>query len=72
MRIGESRVTLAVVAAREGDLEQAVALGLRGLKGTRQSRPSLVMVAGELDHELHTCFPAEGLSRDFAEAVRAL
>jgi transcriptional regulator with XRE-family HTH domain len=72
MRIAESRVALAVVAAREGDLEQAVALGLSGLKGTRQSRPSLVMVAGELGHALHTCFPAEVLTRDFAEAVRAL
>jgi hypothetical protein len=72
MRIGESRVALAVVASREGDLEQAVELGLKGLRGARQSRPSLLMVAAELDRELHDRFPAEGRTQDFAEAVRGL
>ena len=37
MRISECRITLGFVAGREGDLEQAVDLGLDGLKDGRQS-----------------------------------
>jgi transcriptional regulator with XRE-family HTH domain len=72
MRIGESRVALAIVAARQGELEEAAALGLTGLQGNRQSRPSLVMVAGELTHELATRYPHEPLTHDFTEAARTL
>jgi DNA-binding XRE family transcriptional regulator len=69
MRIGESRLALAVVAARAGDLEEAVSLGLTGLKGGRQSRPSLLMVARELDSELQQRFHSEPLVNDFDEAL---
>ncbi|QNE22094.1 helix-turn-helix transcriptional regulator [Kribbella qitaiheensis] len=72
MRIGESRIALAIVAARQGGLEEATTLGLTGLHGTRQSRPSLVMVAGELTHELTTRYPDEPLTHHFTEAARAL
>ncbi|MFD0541710.1 hypothetical protein ACFQY7_55815 [Actinomadura luteofluorescens] len=48
MRNAEARVTLGVVAAREGDIEQAVAMGNRALEGDRKSLPSLLMVSQEL------------------------
>ncbi|MFL6074817.1 MAG: XRE family transcriptional regulator [Mycobacteriales bacterium] len=52
MRTAEARITLGVIAAREGDLERAVAYGRQALAGDRQSRPSLLMVSRELGTEL--------------------
>lgn len=72
MRISESRLALGIVASREGDLEQAVELGMSGLVGDRRSLPSMLMVAGELDAELHQRYPAEGLTKDFHEAIKSL
>jgi tetratricopeptide (TPR) repeat protein len=54
MRHAEAQLTLAVVAAREGNAEEAAALGIQALRDGRQSRPSLLMVANELNHELDT------------------
>jgi hypothetical protein len=54
MRSTEAQLTLAVIAARQGDAAQADALGVHALQNGRQSRPSLLMVAGELEHELDT------------------
>ena len=48
MRVAEARITLGVVAARDGDLEQAVQLGGQALSGQRKSLPSLVMVSRDL------------------------
>lgn len=59
MRIAEARLTLAVAAVRQGDLEKATSLGHEALSGARQSLPSLLMVAGELDSELERRFPHE-------------
>jgi transcriptional regulator with XRE-family HTH domain len=72
MRIAESRLSLAIVAAREGDLEQAVTLGMAGLHGARQSKPHLIMVAAELEQELRERFAGEALAEDFREAVRTV
>lgn len=71
MRISECRLTLGIVAAREGDLDQAVELGQQALTGSRRSLPSMMMAAGELDAELHERYPREGLTREFTEALRA-
>ena len=48
MRNAEARVTLGVVAAREGNLEQALAYGHRALQNERKSMPSPLMVSREL------------------------
>jgi hypothetical protein len=72
MRIAECRLTLGVVAGREGDLEQAVTLGISGLKEGRQSKPPLQMISAELDQELRQRFPSEGLVSEFEEALRGL
>ena len=72
MRVSECRITLGMIAGREGDLDQAVQLGMSGLKDGRQSRIHLLMVAGELDAELHQNFPGEGPAAEFSEALRAV
>jgi len=70
MRIAEARLTLAVVAARRGDLEQATTLGIRALRGPRKSLPSLLMVAGEVDVELDRRYPNEPATTEFRDALR--
>ncbi|MEV6601038.1 helix-turn-helix transcriptional regulator [Actinoplanes sp. NPDC051346] len=70
MRMAEARLTLAAVAARAGDLEQAVTTGVGALGAGRKSLPSLLMVAGELDVELHRRFPGEAAADDFRQALR--
>ncbi|NJC64694.1 helix-turn-helix transcriptional regulator [Planosporangium flavigriseum] len=72
MRIAEAQLTLGVVAARKGELELAVAAGLSALAVPRQSLPSLLMVAGELDSELGRRFPGEPATAEFRDALRAL
>src|SRR5262249_15850111 len=48
MRMAEARITLGAVAARQGDLDQAVNYGEWALKGDRQSLPSLLIATSEL------------------------
>ncbi|WP_030272963.1 tetratricopeptide repeat protein [Streptomyces sp. NRRL B-24484] len=69
MRIAEARVTLGVVAARDGDLDTALAFGEKALQGTRQSLPSLAMVAGDLGQVLQSRF---GHATDAVEFVNHL
>jgi transcriptional regulator with XRE-family HTH domain len=72
MRVAEARLTVAVVAARKGEMEQAIAIGLAALQSSRKSLPSLLMVAGELDAELSRRWPAENAVEEFRDAVRTL
>jgi transcriptional regulator with XRE-family HTH domain len=72
MRMAEARLTLAAVAAREGDLEKAVTTGINALGGQRKSLPSLLMVARELDTELGRRYPAESETADFHEALHSI
>jgi tetratricopeptide (TPR) repeat protein len=50
MRIAEAKVTLGVVAARAGDVDQAVAYGREALAGDRKSLPSLLLASKELSN----------------------
>jgi len=54
MRKSEAELTLAVIAARQGDVDEASSRGVMALQDGRHSRPHLVMVASELDDELRT------------------
>jgi transcriptional regulator with XRE-family HTH domain len=72
MRMAEARLTLAVAAAREDDLERAVSLGKTALTAGRKSLPSLLMVAGELDSELERRFATETETAEFRELLRSL
>lgn len=51
MRNAEARVTLGVIAARSGDIDEAIVQGAKALEGSRRSLPHIVMVANELTRE---------------------
>jgi transcriptional regulator with XRE-family HTH domain len=72
MRMAEARLTLGVTAARAGDLEQAVSIGLDAFRAPRKSLPSLVLVAAELDVELWRRYPAEQAAVEYRDAFRAV
>ncbi len=72
MRGAEARITLAVAAAREGDLSTAIDLGERALKGDRKSIPSLIMVSQDLEHEVIKRYPNEPDTREYLDHLRAL
>jgi hypothetical protein len=70
MRQSEAQLTLAVIAARDGEADVATSLGMRALQDRRQSRPSLLMVADELQRELDTY--GSGAGADFRDALNDL
>ncbi|MEU4664789.1 MULTISPECIES: hypothetical protein [Micromonospora] len=72
MRNAEARITLGVVAARSGDLDQAVSYGRRALNGDRKSLPSLLMCSKELATLLRERYPKEPEAVSYLDEVRAL
>lgn len=72
MRVSEAQLTLATVAARRGELQAAVHEGMSALTAERKSLPSLLLVAGELDAELHRRYPNEPETSEFRDALRAI
>ncbi|WP_025272735.1 helix-turn-helix domain-containing protein [Haloglycomyces albus] len=70
MRMAEARLTLGVVAAHQGEAQEAHALGVQALEGARKSLPSLVMVAAELESALDECSPA--LAEDYTARIESL
>jgi tetratricopeptide (TPR) repeat protein len=72
MRNTEARITLGVVAARSGDLEQALTYGRRALAGDRKSLPTLVMCSRELGGVLHERYPDEPEATGYLDELRAL
>lgn len=69
MRKAESEITLGVVAARNGNMTQALDYGHSALSISRRSLPSLLMVASELDRTLQDRYPAEPTTREFHDAL---
>lgn len=67
MRKTEAELTLAVIAARRGDVDEASARGIEALRDGRRSRPSLLMVASELDQEIRKRAP--DARTDFSELL---
>ena len=59
MRLAEAHVTLGVVAARQGDVDTAVAEGERALSDPRKSLPSLLMTSRDLTRVLTELYPSE-------------
>jgi tetratricopeptide (TPR) repeat protein len=72
MRMAEARITLGVVAARQGDLDQAVNYGEWALKGDRQSLPSLLMVSRELAAIVNRDFANEATGREYLDHLTTL
>ncbi len=72
MRNAEARVTLAVAAARDGDLDEALRHGRRALAGRRRSLPSLAMVSQELSAVLTERYGHRSEVRELAAAAQAV
>lgn len=72
MRIAEAQVTLGVVAAREGDLDEAVQRGRQALEGDRKSLPSLALVSQDLATVLGERYAGESEAESYLETLRGL
>lgn len=71
MRKAESELTLGVVAARRGQLDEALSYGHSALSIPRRSQPSLLMVGSELDQELQQNFPKSSETHAFHNSLIA-
>ena len=72
MRNAEARLTLAVVAARRGDPEQALRLGQEAMAVDRKSQPSLLLVGRELDEILQQRYGSQADVADFHSQLVAI
>ena len=72
MRNAEARITMGVIAAREGDLERALAYGRQALAGDRISLPSLLMVSRELGTLVADRYPGNPDAGDYLDHLRQL
>jgi hypothetical protein len=72
MRIAEAQITLGVVAAREGDLDEAVAYGHRAMTTGRKSLPSLAMVSQDLAGVLVNRYSGEPEADAYLQELRTI
>ena len=72
MRKAEAELTLGVISARSGSLEDALSYGQQALAVERRSQPSLLMVGSELDLALRQRFPNSSEVQDFHNALAAV
>ena len=63
---------LGVVAARQGELEQAIHHGERALSAPRKSLPSLLMVSRDLTKVLNDQYPREPETQAYLDQLHAL
>jgi tetratricopeptide (TPR) repeat protein len=67
MRTAQARIDLGIVAARRGDLDQAVAYGESAFEFERKSMSDLVSRSADLDRLLSDRYRGEQLAREFHE-----
>jgi tetratricopeptide (TPR) repeat protein len=72
MRNAGARITLAVIAARQGDLESAIGYGQRAPAGQRLSVPSLLMVSGEVGTLVSERYGSHSGAVDYLDHLRQL
>ena len=72
MRTAEARITLGVIAARQGDVDEAVRQGGQALTGPRKSLPSLVMVSRDLTRVLKERYPKAPSTGAYLEQLRTV
>jgi hypothetical protein len=72
MRSAEAQITLGVVAARQGHLEQAVHCGEPALNAQRRSLPSLIMVSRDLTRVLRDRYASEPATRTYLDQLEAI
>lgn len=70
MRTAQTRIDLGIIAARRGDLDQAVAYGESAFEFERKSMSDLVSRSADLDRLLQGRYPAERLTQEFHERHR--
>jgi tetratricopeptide (TPR) repeat protein len=70
MHNAEAYVTLAVVAARSGDLTSAISYGEQALAGERKSLPSLLMVSQELAAVVRRRWPGKSETQEYVARLR--
>jgi hypothetical protein len=71
-RAAEAYVTFGVVAAREGDLDEAIVQGRQAITGERQSLPSLALVAQDLASVLTERYDGEPEADEYLEQLRSI
>jgi len=72
MRNAEARITLGVVAARQGDIGEAIRYGEDALAGERKSFPTLLMCSRELGSVLRQTHPNASATTDYLEHLHDL
>jgi tetratricopeptide (TPR) repeat protein len=72
MRIAEARITLGAIAARQGELEQAIQHGERALSNERKSLPSLIMVGRDLTRVLKERYPNEPATKAYLDELTTI
>jgi hypothetical protein len=72
MRKAEAELTLGVIAARNGAVDEALIYGRNAVSIDRRSQPSLLMVGSELDHVLQQRYPNNTEVQAFHETLAAL
>jgi transcriptional regulator with XRE-family HTH domain len=72
MRSAEAQITLAVAAAREGELSEAIHYGQLAISGDRKSVPSLLMVSRDLTSVLAERYASEPEANEYRERLQAI
>ena len=72
MRNAEARITLGVISAREGDLEQALGYGREAIAAERLSVPSLLMVSSELATIVDQQYPKNAEAGEYLTQLKHL
>ncbi len=72
MRLAEARITLGVVAARQGDIEQAVHHGEQAFTGQRRSLPSLLMVSRDLTRVLKNRYSGNSAVNSYVDKLSSI
>ena len=67
MRVAQARIDLGIVAARQGNLDEAVSYGKSAFEFDRKSLADLVSRTSELDHIIQERYRGEQLAREFHE-----
>ena len=70
--MAEARLTLGVVAGRDGDIDDALAYGYRAFQAERRSMPHLIMVGEELRRVLDARYPGDPDVAEFSQRLRDL
>jgi tetratricopeptide (TPR) repeat protein len=72
MRNAEARITLGVIALRDGELDEAIAYGEHALGGERKSLPSLLMCSCELARELRARHSDDPRANAYLDRLKSL